>query len=84
MRGCHAIVSDRQTPGSAALFAALPELSVFLRCAMDIRNVDVGAASAAGVLVTRASAGFTTAVAPLAAWAARRARFDTLLQGMGR
>jgi len=62
-RGCHAIVSDRQSPGSAALFAALPDLAVFMRCAMDIRNVDVEAASAAGVLVTHASAGFTTAVA---------------------
>ena len=30
---------------------------------MDIRNVDVAAAGAAGVLVTHASAGFTTAVA---------------------
>ena len=30
---------------------------------MDIRNVDVAAASAAGVLVTHASAGFATAVA---------------------
>jgi D-3-phosphoglycerate dehydrogenase len=62
-RGCQAIVSDRQTPGAAALFGALPELAVFLRCAMDVRNVDVDAASKAGVLVTHASAGFTTAVA---------------------
>ncbi len=62
-RGCDVIVSDRRTPGSAALFAASPDLCVFLRCAMDIRNVDVAAASAAGVLVTHASAGFTTAVA---------------------
>ena len=58
------IVSDRQTAGGAAdLFAASPQLAVFLRCAMDIRNVDVAAASAAGVLVTHASAGFGTAVA---------------------
>ena len=61
--GCQVIVSDRQTPGHAELFAACPELAVFLRCAMDIRNVDVAAASAAGVLVTRASAGFGTSVA---------------------
>ena len=61
--GCQAIVSDRQTPGAAELFAASPALAVFLRCAMDIRNVDVCAASAAGVLVTRASAGFGNAVA---------------------
>jgi len=61
--GCQVIVSDRQTPGPAELFASSPVLAVFLRCAMDIRNVDVAAASAAGVLVTRASAGFGTAVA---------------------
>jgi len=60
---CQAIVSDRQTPGSAALFAGSPQLAVFLRCAVDIRNIDVEAASTAGVLVTRASAGFANAVA---------------------
>jgi hypothetical protein len=46
---CQAIVSDRQTPGSAALFAGSPQLAVFLRCAVDIRNIDVEAASTAGV-----------------------------------
>lgn len=61
--GCQAVVSDRQTAAPAALFAAIPELAVFLRCAMDIRNIDVDAASAAGVLVTQASAGFGTSVA---------------------
>ena len=62
-RGCQVIVADRRTPGEAGLFEGNRELAVFLRCAMDIRNVDVAAASAAGVLVTRASAGFATAVA---------------------
>ncbi len=62
-QGCQVIVSDRQTPGPAALFGACPRLAVFMRCAVDIRNIDVAAASAAGVLVTRASAGFGTAVA---------------------
>jgi D-3-phosphoglycerate dehydrogenase / 2-oxoglutarate reductase len=62
-QGCHAIVSDRQTPGDAALFAGSPQLAVLLRCAVDIRNIDVEAASSAGVLVTHASAGFATAVA---------------------
>ncbi|MFN0182220.1 MAG: NAD(P)-dependent oxidoreductase [Aquabacterium sp.] len=61
--GCQAMVIDRQTAAPAALFASSPELAVVLRCAMDIRNIDVAAASAAGVLVTRASAGFGTAVA---------------------
>ena len=62
-RGCQVVVSDRQTAAPAALFAALPQLLVWQRCAVDIRNIDVAAASAAGVLVTRASAGFGSAVA---------------------
>lgn len=62
-RDCDAIVAYRQTPAPAELFAALPGLAVFLRCAMDIRTVDVDAASRQGVLVTRASAGFQAAVA---------------------
>jgi D-3-phosphoglycerate dehydrogenase len=62
---CDLIVSYRQSPGPAALFERLPKLKAFLRCAIDIRNVDVGAASKAGVLVTQASAGFVTAVSEL-------------------
>jgi D-3-phosphoglycerate dehydrogenase len=62
---CDLIVSYRQSPGPAALFERLPKLKAFLRCAIDIRNVDVAAASKAGVLVTQASAGFVTSVAEL-------------------
>jgi D-3-phosphoglycerate dehydrogenase / 2-oxoglutarate reductase len=62
---CDLIVSYRQSPGPTALFERLPKLKAFLRCAIDIRNVDVGAASKAGVLVTQASAGFVTSVAEL-------------------
>jgi D-3-phosphoglycerate dehydrogenase len=65
-RGCQIIVSDRVSAGPAAVFEQLPELVAFVRCAVDIRNVDVGAASANGVLVTRASPGFVDAVAELA------------------
>lgn len=64
-RDCQVIVSDRQTTGPAEVFAALPDLTAFLRCAMDIRNIDIAAASKAGVLVTRATAGFIDAVAEL-------------------
>ena len=64
-KGCKIIVSDRQTPGDAAIFAALPDLIAFVRCAVDIRNVAVPAASAAGVLVTHASPGFVPSVAEL-------------------
>ncbi len=61
-RGCEVIVSYRQTPGDTALFAQCPDLVAFSRCAIDIRNVDVAAASRAGILVTQASAGFVAAV----------------------
>jgi D-3-phosphoglycerate dehydrogenase / 2-oxoglutarate reductase len=60
------IVADRLTEGAADIFAALPKLRAFVRCAVDIRNVDVSAASAAGVLVTRAGPGFVQSVTELA------------------
>lgn len=63
--GCQVIVSYRQSPGPAAVFERLPGLVAFVRCAVDIRNVDVPAASRAGVLVTQASAGFVPAVAEM-------------------
>ncbi len=59
------IVADRMTEGPAPVFAALPGLSAFVRVAVDIRNVDVPAASAAGVLVTRAGPGFVASVVEL-------------------
>ena len=62
---CGLIVSYRQSPGPAQLFERLPGLIAFLRCAIDIRNIDVPAASRAGVLVTQASAGFVTSVTEL-------------------
>ena len=62
---CDLIVSYRQSPAPAALFERLPKLIAFLRCAIDIRNVDVAAASKHGVLVTQASAGFVTSVSEL-------------------
>jgi D-3-phosphoglycerate dehydrogenase / 2-oxoglutarate reductase len=60
------IVADRMTEGPGEIFPHLPKLRAFVRCAVDIRNIDVAAASAAGVLVTRASPGFIAAVAELA------------------
>ena len=62
-RGCEVIVTHRHVPGDPELFDRLPDLVAFCRCAMDIRNVDVAAASANGVLVTHASAGFIAATA---------------------
>lgn len=66
-RGCDIIVSDRQTPGPTEFFAAAPdELAAFLRVAVDIRNIDVAAASAKGILVTHATPGFIASVAEMA------------------
>ena len=64
-RGKDFIIADRLTTGPAEVFAALPELKAVLRCAVDIRNIDVAAASAAGVLVTRAKPGFVESVSEL-------------------
>jgi D-3-phosphoglycerate dehydrogenase len=60
------IVADRLTEGPGEIFPRLPKLRAFVRCAVDIRNIDVEAASAAGVLVTRAGPGFVPSVAELA------------------
>jgi len=61
-QGCDIIVSDRRAEGSAELLARLPRLVALCRCAVDIRNIDVAAASAHGILVTQASAGFMASV----------------------
>src|SRR6201996_1685463 len=60
------IVADRVTEGRGEIFPQLPKLRAMVRCAVDIRNIDVAAASAAGVLVTRASPGFVPSVSELA------------------
>ena len=65
-RGCEIIVSDRQTAGPARFFERAPDVVAFLRCAIDIRNIDVAAASAQGVLVTQATAGFLASVSEVA------------------
>lgn len=64
-QGMDVAVVDRLTTGPAEIFAHMPSLKAFLRCAVDIRNIDVAAASAAGVLVTRATPGFVNSVTEL-------------------
>ena len=64
-KGADLIIADRLTTVPADVFAALPDLKVLLRCAVDIRNIDVAAATAAGVLVTRARPGFVASVVEL-------------------
>ena len=61
-RGCHIIVSDRRTECGAGLLKRVPKLLAICRCAVDIRNIDIAAASAQGVLVTQTSAGFMASV----------------------
>lgn len=63
-RGCDIVVSDRQTPGPAEALKEM-DCAAFLRCAVDIRNIDVETASAQGILVTRATPGFIASVAEL-------------------
>jgi D-3-phosphoglycerate dehydrogenase len=63
--GCAIVVSDRATPGFAVFFDRSPDLIAFLRCAVDIRNVDVETASRHGILVTHATPGFVASVAEL-------------------
>src|SRR5260370_40936987 len=57
------IVADRLTEGPREIFAGLPKLRAFVRCAVDIRNIDVDAASAAGRLGTRGGPGLRPSVA---------------------
>lgn len=64
-RGCDLIVADRATALPAPIFDALPALKAALRCAVDIRNIDVPAASSHGILVTRAKPGFVESVTEL-------------------
>ena len=62
---CAAIVSDRNTPIGGALVSRLPATLALVRAAMDVRNIDIAAASRAGILVTRAGPGFRDAVVEL-------------------
>ena len=61
-QGCQVIVSSRDFAAPPELFQRLPDLAAYCRVAVDIRNIDVEAASAHGVLVTRATPGFDTSV----------------------
>jgi D-3-phosphoglycerate dehydrogenase len=64
--GCQVILAHRSSAGSAQTFDHAPDLVAFVRAAVDISTVDIAAANRHGILVTRASAGFGTAVAEMA------------------
>lgn len=59
------IIADRATPVPGEIFAGLPQLKAVMRSAIDIRNIDLAAASRVGVLVTQAEAGFVQSVVEL-------------------
>lgn len=62
-RDCDVVVAYRETPGAAALFESLPRLKAYVRVAVDVRNIDIAAASRQGVLVTHVSGVFVSSVA---------------------
>ena len=64
--GCHVIIAHRATPAEAQVFAALPDLLAFLRTAVDISTIDVGAATEHGVLVAHADKSFVASTAEIA------------------
>jgi D-3-phosphoglycerate dehydrogenase len=59
------IVADRLTTVPKIVFDSLPNLKAVLRCAVDVRNIDIDAASQNGILVTHAKPGFVESVAEL-------------------
>ncbi len=65
-KDCDIIVSDRLAPGTEEVFAALPKLVAYLRCAVDARSIDSAAASRHGILAVRCSQGYAEAVAEVA------------------
>ena len=64
-KGVDIIVADRLTTVPKIVFDSLPHLKVVLRCAVDVRNIDIAAASHQGVLVTHAKPGFVESVSEL-------------------
>ena len=65
-RDCTLIVADRATHLDSERIAGLTNVAAILRVAVDIRNIDVAAASQAGILVTQASRSWVAAVSELA------------------
>jgi D-3-phosphoglycerate dehydrogenase len=63
--GCAVIVSEWETGADAAVFAAVPALLAFVRCGVEHRNVDVEAATAAGVLVVNTPGRYVAPVVEL-------------------
>ena len=60
---CEVVVSEWLTGAGAEVFRANRSLKAFVRCGVEILNVDMAAASEAGVMVVATPAPFATAVA---------------------
>ncbi|MBS7552761.1 hydroxyacid dehydrogenase [Ancylobacter dichloromethanicus] len=61
--GCEVVISDRLAAGPREVMERLADVRLFTRCAVDMRNIDVDAASDAGILVCNCSSGYADAVA---------------------
>ncbi len=61
-QGCQVIIAARVPEIPAEVFEQLPDLAALCRVAVDVRNIDIEAASRHGVLVSRASPGFGPSV----------------------
>jgi D-3-phosphoglycerate dehydrogenase len=66
VQGSDILVADRQTPVPALFFETISSLKAVCRVGVDIRNIDVEAATRHGVLITRATPGFIDSVCELA------------------
>jgi D-3-phosphoglycerate dehydrogenase len=63
--GCEIVVAHRATPMAAAVLDRLPDLIALLRPAVDIRTIDVKAASLNGVLVANGPPSFVPSTAEM-------------------
>jgi D-3-phosphoglycerate dehydrogenase / 2-oxoglutarate reductase len=63
--GCQIIVLDRATPARAEDMDALPELLALVRSGVEVRHIDLEAASARGILVTQSNPGYIASTAEL-------------------
>lgn len=60
--GCEVVISDRLAAGPREVMSRLADVKTFIRCAVDIRNIDVDAASDANILICRCSSGYADSV----------------------
>lgn len=64
-QGCQVIVLDRATTVTAAEMDALPDLLALVRSGVEVRHIDIEAASARGILVTHSRPGYIASTAEL-------------------